>query len=200
MDIYFATMNQAKVQSIQKDLEPGGITVIQQWIELSEPRSSDVQEIAKNKIAEAYAKIQKPTIVLDAGFYIQALNGFPRAFVNFTLETIGLEGILRLVEGKSRNCEFRDCLAYMDNKLKEPRFFLSSVKGKLSEKPIGVMQNHLWSELGLIFIPEESNKTEAEMSHGEYMEWRKLSREKNSTGRQLYKWLSADANYPYLTA
>jgi len=67
---------------------------------LPEPRSDDLREIAKEKVLFAYKKIRKPCIVLDFGFYIHSLNGFPKAFVNFVLETIGIEDILKLVDGK----------------------------------------------------------------------------------------------------
>jgi len=192
MDIYFATTNQRKVQSLQRDLGKYGISVIQQPIELVEPRSSDVRDIAQAKILQAYPLIHKPTIVIDSGFYIDALNGFPRAYVNFSLETIGLEGILKLVEGKPRNCEFRDCLAYMDESLEKPELFLSHVRGKIAIRVQGFMQEHLWSELGLIFIPEGSKKTHAEMTKEEYLEWRKISRENDSPGKKLYDWISAN--------
>jgi XTP/dITP diphosphohydrolase len=190
MEIYFATTNQGKVQSLQRDLGKYGISIIQKSMELIEPRSSDVIEIADSKIKQAYPNILKPTIVIDAGFYIKDLNGFPRAFVNFALETIGLEGILNLVTNKQRSCEFRECLAYMDPSLNDPKYFVSHVKGSLAEKPRGSMQKHLWSELGLIFIPEGSQNTLAEMSYNEYLEWRKISREKDSLGQKLYEWIS----------
>lgn len=190
MEIYFATTNSGKVQSLQRDLGKYGFTIIQQPIDLVEPRSSDVQEIAQSKIQQAYLQIQKPTMVIDAGFYIDDLNGFPRAFVNFALETIGLDGILKLVEGKSKGCEFRECLAYRDKTLEEPKYFITQVRGQLAESQRGVMQKHLWSKLGLIFIPEGSNKTLAEMLPDEYSAWRKISREKNSLGQKLYDWIS----------
>jgi XTP/dITP diphosphohydrolase len=193
MEIYFATTNHGKFQSLQRDLGKYDISIIQQPIELIEPRSSDVQEIAQSKIQQAYTKIQKPTIVIDAGFYIYELNGFPRAFVNFSLETIGLEGILKLVENKSRGCEFRECLAYMDQTLEEPKYFITHVKGQLADTQRGSMQKHLWSKLGLIFIPEGSEKTLAEMSYDEHLEWRKISREKDSLGQKLYEWISTRA-------
>ena len=37
-------------------------------------------------------------MAMDADFCIDALNGFPKAFVNFALDTIGVEGILKLME------------------------------------------------------------------------------------------------------
>ena len=156
-------------------------------MDIPEPRSSDVQEISKEKVIFAYNKLKKPVIALDAGFFINSLNGFPRAFVNFTLETIGLEGILNLVEGKERSCEFRECLSYLDDSLSEPQYFIENVKGTLSHEIKGFLQDHLWSKLGLIFIPEGNIKTLAEMNYQEYVEWRK-SKEKESYSRLFYEW------------
>lgn len=192
MEIYYATQNSAKVHSLQRDLSRHGISVIQAPLDIPEPRSSDVQEITEQKIGFAYAQIKKPVVVLDAGFYIHALNGFPRAFVNFALETVGLEGILKLVENKSRDCEFRECLAYLDDSLTEPQYFLANIRGHLSHKPRGQMQTHLWSELGLIFIPEGTQQTLAEMTLNQYLQWRKNNaREKESSARLFSDWLVA---------
>ena len=190
MDLYYATTNSGKLSSLQRDLRPYGINVIQAPMEIPEPRSSDVQEIAREKVLYAYKKIKKPVVVLDAGFYIHSLNGFPRAFVNFALETINLGGILKLVENKERTCEFRECLAYLDNSLKEPKYFIDHVRGTLSFEPKGVMHKYLWSELGLIFIPEGSKKTLADMNQKEYLQWHKLSREKNSSSRHFSEWFT----------
>ena len=44
---------------------------------------------------EAYKIVKKPCISMDAGFWIDELNGFPKAFVNFSLETVGINGILK---------------------------------------------------------------------------------------------------------
>ncbi len=190
MKIYFATTNQAKVKTLQRDLSKYNISVIQRSIDLIEPRSYDVQEIASSKIKQAYPQIKEPTIVVDAGFYIDELNGFPKAFVNFALETIGIDGILRLIDGKNRDCEFRECLAYMDQSLKEPEYIITHVRGQLAENPRGVMQNHLWSKLSLIFIPKGTEKTLAEMSHNEYLKWQEILNKENSLGKKLYDWIS----------
>ena len=56
--------------------------------ELDEPRSDDIKEIATAKVKQAYKIVKKPCIALDTGFFIDELNGFPRAFVNFSLDTI----------------------------------------------------------------------------------------------------------------
>ena len=133
--VYFATRNKGKVDSLRSFLSKYGIEVIQVPFSIREPRTDDLEEIARQKVLTAYEKIGKACIALDSGFYIHSLNGFPKTYVNFVLKTIGIEGILKLVEGKERKCEFRNCLAYMDDSLEEPKFFKLKVRGSLSEGP-----------------------------------------------------------------
>ena len=63
---------------------------------MDEPRSDDIKEIATAKVKQAYDLVKRPCIALDTDFRIDELNGFPRAFVNFSLDTIGIDGILSL--------------------------------------------------------------------------------------------------------
>jgi len=187
--IYFATTNRGKVNSVNNALSKYGIEVVHYPLELPEPRSDNLKEIAKEKVLFAYEKIGKPCIALDSGFYVHSLNGFPRAFVNFALETIGIEGILRLVDGKPRDCEFRNCLAYLDETLSEPSYFESNVDGLLSDFPRGEMRDYYWSKLFLVFIPKDANKTLAEMTFEEYQEWRN-QRYKDSFATKFAEWIS----------
>lgn len=176
--IYFATRNGKKVDSVRRALNPLGIEVVQLEMDLPESRSYDTDEVAKEKVMHAFKKTRKTCIALDGGFYIQALNGFPKTFVNFTLETIGIEGILKLTEGKSRECEFRDSIAYLDETMKEPKVFTGVYRGILAESIQGEMQIHNWSRLHLIFIPKGETRTLAEMTPEEIEEGRKKSGEK----------------------
>ncbi len=188
MELYYATKNYGKVQSLQRELEDTKIKLIHSPLELPEPRSDDVREIAREKVTFAYELLKKPVVSLDAGFYISSLNGFPKAFVNFALETIGIEGILKLCEDKERKCEFQHCLAYMDSNLESPKHFYYEVEGNLSFQPKGTMQKHLWSKLSLIFIPKESNKTLAEMNYEEFLEWRKIKYKDSSHYKNFINW------------
>ena len=186
--IFYATTNQGKIHSLNMDLQSLDIKVEQANIDLPEPRSYDVVEIAKHKVLYAYKKIKKPVVTLDSGFYIPSLNGFPRAFVNFALETIENWGILKLVKGLDRSCEFRECLAYLTPEMEEPEYFSFAIKGTLAEKERGTKKDYHWSTLALIFIPEGYDKTLAEMEKEEYIEWRRESHG-NGAGKQFAKWL-----------
>ncbi|MBI5398142.1 hypothetical protein HZB03_01640 [Candidatus Woesearchaeota archaeon] len=190
MEIFYATRNEGKIRSLQRHLHGSGITVIAAPLDIPEPRSDDVKEIAVAKVRYAHQHLQKPVVALDAGFYISSLNGFPRAFVNFALETVGLEGILKLVEDKSRDCEFRECLAYVDGIDSEPRCFMGRVPGSISSKQHGLMAPHLWSTLALIFVPEGCQKTLAQMSYDEYADVRSRATRKNpSVGKLFSEWI-----------
>jgi len=112
-EIVFVTHNKGKIKSAEKYFRNLKFTTFN--YELDEPRSDDIKEIATAKVRQAYEIVKKPCIALDTDFRIDELNGFPRAFVNFSLDTIGISGILKLMENKeNRSCAFNECLAYHD--------------------------------------------------------------------------------------
>ena len=163
-EIVFVTHNKGKIASAQKQLAGVNVKIFE--YELDEPRSDDIKFISKAKVEEAYKLVKKPCISLDCGFWIEELNGFPRAFVNFSLETLGLEGILKLMEGKeNRNCKFTECLSYYDGK--EVHQFMGEHKGKISKEILGNDTNEKWSDLWYIYIPSGYEKTLAQMTKEE---------------------------------
>ncbi len=170
--VYFATRNRGKVNSVKRELAEHNIDVIHASLYLPEPRSNNLQEIAREKVQSAYAQLEQPCMALDSGFYMHAVKGFPGTFTNFALDTIGIEGMLKLIKGKSREGEFRNCLAYRDETCLEPVYFESVIKGRLAEQSMGEMREYYWSELFLVFVPDEKEKTLAEMSLEEYQDWR----------------------------
>jgi len=163
-EIIFVTHNKGKVKSAEKYFKNIKLSTID--FELDEPRSDDIQEIAKSKVIQAYEMVKKPCIALDTDFRIDELNGFPRAFVNFSLETIGIEGILKLMENKNnRACAFNECLAYHDGK--KIHYFYGKHPGQLSNEIQGIDRKEKWSDLWYVFIPKGFNKTLAQMNEQE---------------------------------
>lgn len=133
-EIVFVTHNTGKIKSAEKYFKNLKFKTFN--YELDEPRSDDIKEIATAKVKQAYDLVKRPCIALDTDFRIDELNGFPRAFVNFSLDTIGINGILKLMEGKeNRKCAFNECLAYYDGKEihyfygKHPRNFIRKSTG-----------------------------------------------------------------------
>ena len=163
-EIIFVTHNKGKIAEAQKVLKNLKVEIFEH--ELEEPRSEDVKFISKCKVMEAYKIVKKPCISMDAGFWIDELNGFPKAFVNFALETVGIDGILKLMEGKSnRSCRFIECLSYYDGK--ELHQFMGEHEGNIANKIAGNDTNKKWSDLWYIYKPYGYDKTLAEMSDDE---------------------------------
>jgi len=187
-EITFVTSNQGKYSTAKNLLKKYNIKVVQKKLEIPEPRGT-LEEIAIYKAKYAFKILKKPLITMDAGFFIYSLNGFPKMFTNFVLETIGIEGIIKLVEGKDKKCEFREVLCYLENPRKKPRLFKEIVKGKISEKPLGKIKPYHWSKLALIFIPEKERKTMAEMTKEELINFEKRS-DINSHWEEFGKFFS----------
>lgn len=187
--VFFATTNKGKVHSISSVLSKFNIEVIQKPLEIPEIRSENLREIAVKKAIYAFKHIKKPVIALDAGFYVHSIGGFPQMYVNFVLKTIGVNGILKLVDNQDKACEFKNCLAFFDESLKEPIIFEEAVKGMLTDKPRGERQDYFWSDLFFVFIPKGESKTLAEMTPEEYYKWREKLYE-NSYLTNFAKWFS----------
>jgi len=94
-----------------------------------------------------------------------------------------------LVEGKPRECAFRNCLAYLDGELSEPLYFESDVEGVLSEAPRGELKDYHWSDLVRVFIPSGEDKILAEMAFEKYQKWRER-RYVDSFATKFAEWFS----------
>lgn len=198
MDLYFITSNESKIASATKFLKEYGITVIPHSIpSIIEPREYDPREVTRQKISQVRYQFDEPFIVSDTGFFVHSLKGFPKTFTNFMLETIGIEGLLRLLDGKERSCEFIQCLGYLgklqlpneERYLPEPNIFEWKVSGSVAGETRGTLQSYHWSNLALVFKPNGSNKTLAEMSEEEFHDWRESVRpnEFDKLGEHLSK-------------
>ncbi|MFH1445100.1 MAG: non-canonical purine NTP pyrophosphatase [Nanoarchaeota archaeon] len=189
MEIFFVTGNNGKFLTAQKELSEFNIQLVQKDIDIPEPRSYDIMEIAREKAIKAYEILKKPLIVHDAGFYLKKWKDFPGPFTNHALQGLGLEGLLKLIEGEDRSCKFKNVLAYIDGSLKEPIFFESNINGTASEQSRGSSHKRSWSKLHSIFIPETFNKTLAEMTDKEYDEYMSWRVQKEPIFRDFGLWL-----------
>ena len=170
-EIVFVTTNKGKIASAQKYFK--NIKLVPHNYELIEPRSEELREIARQKVLQAYDVVSRPCIALDSGFFINSLNGFPKTYVNHALGTIGIEGMLKLMEGvEDRNCQFRSCLAYYDGESIE--YFENSSPGRISREILGKENKDSWSELWHIFIPDKFEKTLAEFHEKDFQRYEEV--------------------------
>lgn len=183
-EIVFVTSNKGKIASAQQYLKDTNL--IEYNYDLIEPRTDDIEEIARSKVMQAYNIVKQPCIALDSGFFIESLNDFPRAFVNFSLNTIGIKGIIKLMQGEeNRNCKFKECLAYYNGN--EIKYFYCEHKGAIAQEIRGKDNPEKWSDLWYIFVPEYSldNRALAEYSIEETHNRRENI---DSSIKQFAKW------------
>ncbi|MEK6818361.1 MAG: non-canonical purine NTP pyrophosphatase, partial [Nanoarchaeota archaeon] len=101
-----------------------GFGVVGQKLDIIEPREEDPEKVVIEKAVQALQQLKKPLIVEDSGIFIEALNGFPKTFVHFALDTLGIKNILKLMDGvENRNAEFRQSLSYIEPGMNEPKVF-----------------------------------------------------------------------------
>ena len=191
-NIYFVTTNPTKILHARVALAEFGIKVTAQKVDLIEPRAENPEDVAEEKAIQALAKINRPLIVEDSGIFIQALNGFPKTFVRFVTDTIGVEKIIKMMADESnRNVEFHQSLAYIEPGMKTPQIF-SYIDGGFT------LADRVWdsvSEPGsggfdAILIPPGETKPLCMFSK----EWRAKRDMNTNRGNihyhQLARWLS----------
>ncbi|EHP87588.1 XTP/dITP diphosphatase [Methanotorris formicicus] len=164
--IYFATGNPNKVKEaniILKNLEDIKI----EQIKMPYPElQGTLEEVAEFGAKYVYEKIKKPVIVEDSGFFVEALNNFPGTYSKYVQETIGNEGILKLLEDKeNRNAYFKTVIGYCDEN--GVKLFKGIVKGRVSDE---IRSKGYGFAYDSIFIPEGEDRTFAEMTTEEKSE------------------------------
>ena len=123
-----------------------------------EVQSDSLEEIALSAARSAFEEIRRPLLVDDSGLFIEALNGFPGPYSSYVYRTLGITGILRLLEGETnRRACFRTALALILPPYE--RVFTGETCGTITRAPRGT------GGFGFdpIFIPEGHTKTYAEM-------------------------------------
>jgi len=133
-----------------------------------EPQSDNLTTVALAKIAQAVEllasqnRLEESLLVEDSGLFIDALPEFPGVYSAHVLQSIGCEGILRLLDNQ-RTAHFLTVAALWTGEAVE--VFIGRCDGTISTEIKG--------EGGFgydpIFIPDESEdgRTFAEMTHEE---------------------------------
>lgn len=169
-EIPFVTENEGKVSTANLALEDFDVELVQREVEIKEIQSSSIEEITRDKVKSAYRELDKEVVVEDGGFFVEGLNGFPGHYVKFVLNTVGVEGLLKLAD--STKCYFKDVVAYTEDG-ENINIFTNKEYGRLADEPRPIENDRAWSDLWKIFIPEGSDKTLGQFTDEEYEEYEK---------------------------
>lgn len=186
-NLIFVTTNSQKFKDIKLDIESldNSINLEQAPLDLLEPQSLNLEEVAIFKAKEAWKLVQKPLIIDDGGIFIEQYNKFPGTLSKYVFQGIGLEGIWKLAQDDPR-AYFTSCIVYIDAS-DNFKVFSAITRGTLV-KPKSELQN---KEMPYreIFIPEGSDKIYSEIT--DLKERHKYSH-RHKALKELVKWLNCD--------
>lgn len=158
--VFFATGNIHKFNEARFVLSKFKIAVAMLRVKTVEIQDNSIENVAVASALDAVKKCGLPLIVEDAGLFIKALNGFPGPYSSYVFQTIGTNGILKLMNNVSdRHAYFHSVIAFCKPKEK-PVTFHGKVEGKIIDVERGV------AGFGFdpIFMPLEGDgRTFAEM-------------------------------------
>lgn len=154
----FVSHNRHKYEEIAEMFSERNLDLTWRNIEYEEIQAATTEEVSNRSCQVLAEQINEDFFLEDTGLYIEALNGFPGPYASYVVDKIGLDGILRLVDGKRRNAYFLTVISL--NEGGNIRQFTGTVNGTISPEARG--------EHGFgydpIFIPVSSPKTLSEMT------------------------------------
>lgn len=156
---FFATKNANKLREVNEIL---GRNIEQIAVELYEPQGLDVAEVIREKAEDAFRKTGKFVLVEDTALEFRAWNGLPGALIKWFLETVGNEGLLKMLTGvENRRAVAKTAVGFFDGN--KAHVFVGEIEGMISETIRG-SGGFGWDS---IFIPDGFNKSFAEMTSEE---------------------------------
>lgn len=163
MKINYVTTNKMKFEIAEAYFRKlsSEYELVQYEIDTPEVQDISAVEVARQSALWAARETGEICIKMDAGFFIQALNGFPGPFVKYINEWLSQEDFLKLLHDKDdRTAYFEDATAigYPDGKSK---VFSLKAQGSISTTPN--LNDTRWPA-NLLFIPEGFNQPLGSMS------------------------------------
>lgn len=165
MRAVFVTSNEHKRREAAEIL---GFELESATPDVPEIQSLDVAEVAVAKARAAYELLGSPSypvLVEDSGLVVEAWNGLPGALTKWFIQSVGSEGILRMIPQGERTARAVCAVAVVGGVAGESvRVFEGVVPGALAPEPRGE-SGFGWDP---IFIPEGGERTYAEMGDAKH--------------------------------
>jgi len=111
MKLSVITSNPGKVREYQRSFDGLGIEMVHLKIPYNEIQSSDLEEVVRKGMEELKSQGISDFIIDDTGLFINCLSGFPGVWSAYVQNTIGNEGILKLMKDiDDREAVFKCCI------------------------------------------------------------------------------------------
>jgi non-canonical purine NTP pyrophosphatase (RdgB/HAM1 family) len=126
-------------------------------LDLFEPQTMDLEEIARTKVRQAFEKVKGPVMVEDVSYEVDAVNKFPGVFVKFW-EKSGLHDVVLANIEKTGNPKARAICAVAYKDETHELFIRAVVEGRHVPKTDG----NGWG-FDYYFIPDGYEQSFAQM-------------------------------------
>jgi len=152
MDLTFVSTNAGKFREVRAILADYDVRVRWKKRPLPELQAESLERVVTEKL-DAAARLAPRVLVEDSGLFLPALGGFPGVYSAYALDTIGLEGILRLLRSRKRTAVFRTVAGLAIGGRRWTR--IGECRGTIAYRPRGL------NGFGYdpIFIPEGERRT-----------------------------------------
>jgi XTP/dITP diphosphohydrolase len=174
MRLGFITSNKGKLLELQTRLSPLGHEVVQILITYPELQAENIDDVARyglewiisktNASEEVELDALKQVDLLfleDSGLFVHGLNNFPGVYSKFVFQTIGYNGILRLLQDNTdREAHFESCIAVTGEKIENN---IQILKGICNGIIVDETRGNNGFGFDPIFQPQGMSKTFAEM-------------------------------------
>lgn len=152
------TSNRGKYAEYKAIMDSVGVEMELLLMSYPEEQLDTIEEVAERSANYLKGVVAGDFFIDDSGLFIESLGGFPGVYSSYVNRTLGNRGVLKLMEGdKNRNAEFRTCIVYYNGELK---LFSGKTSGKISD----MMRGSNGFGFDPIFIPNQQDKTYAEMT------------------------------------
>lgn len=169
MKINYLTSNALKFKIAQKFFSTlEGYELTQRSLDIPEVQDVSCEVIAREAAIQAAKLLGEPCVAMDAGFFIDALGGFPGPYVKHVNEWLSEERLLRMLSNDdTRSAYFMDALAigFPDG---SAEVFAHKTVGRLANK--GEYEPSKWPANSL-FIPEGYGQPLGLMSDSEQVDF-----------------------------
>ncbi len=134
----FYTTNKGKVAELAEQVRPFGVDVVQDASGYPEVQADTLREVAEEGARWLLAHGARPPLLLeDSGLFVDALRGFPGVYSRHALDTIGVAGLLRLMQDqRDRRAHFASCLVLVET-TGAVRFFEGRCDGAIASASRG---------------------------------------------------------------
>lgn len=149
---------------------------------------NNIADVSKYKAMEAFKILKKPILVEDGGLVIEALNGFPGPYTKYVLSTIGINGILKLMNGENnRAAKFVSFATFVGNDGTVCQFERFGDNFEIAYERKTVIHPDAWSDLWQVMYMKDYGKMLCEFSKQELSDFTERSQTSGSL-QQFAKW------------